>query len=223
MAQASPSSNALMSVDQFLTDGTFTPISREEYIATKAERAGITYAEAEQLTDANISAAIDALPTNPGPSTNLGPRDSGIRPATWQGDYTVTNPGGTFAIYGRVYAIYTHASGLKAIYEVQAVALASHYGKNWAECSPAGTARPYGSGAFTFDGNCTANLVSTTQLRMTISGYFSIEQNIAISSGVNLKFFNYSATVGNTKYYRDHIYGTHIETIFRIPPRTVSK
>lgn len=175
----------------------FIPITREEYLRSKSEKEGITYDEAAAIVDRKIETAKAALPT----------------PKIWDGDYTETNPDGTFTLYGRVYKIYAHRSGLQAIYEVQAVMVASHYGRSWADCNSTGSAYPYGPGFFVFEGDCTASLVSTTTLRMTLSGYFDVEEDIAIDNSVNLEFFGYSYSVGHTMHYRDNIYDTHLETI----------
>ena len=78
--------------------------------------------------------------------------------------------------------------------------------------SSSGGCDPYGSGVFTFSGTVSANLVSTSQLRMTLSGVFEIAEDVAVDTGVNLSFFSSSVTVGQTRYYRDNIYTSHIET-----------
>lgn len=175
----------------------FIPISREEYIRTKSEKEGITYEEAEAIVDKDIENAKASLPA----------------PNTWDDDHIVTNPNGTFTLYGRIYKIYTHKSGLKAQYEVQAVMVASHYGKSWASCDATGSAFPYGGGYFDFEGDCTASKISNTEIRMTLSGYFDIEESVATDMGINVELFSFSTSVGNTYHYRDNIYDTHMETV----------
>lgn len=175
----------------------FIPISREEYIRTKSEKEGITYAEAEAIVDENIAKAKASLPA----------------PISWENDTIVTNPNGTFTLYGRVFAIYRHESSLMAKYEVQAVMVASHYGRSWAECSSTGRASPYGNGYFDFEGDCSAWMISTTDIRMTLSGSFDIEESYANDLNIDLKLFGYGYTLGNTYHYRTDIYSTHIETI----------
>lgn len=152
-----------------------------------------------QLVDANIKRASRAI--------------APITPNLWEGDTSVGNGDDTVTIYGRVSQIYEHKSGLEAIYYVQAVAIASHYGQTWADCDSTGGADPYGSGEFTFTGSTTANIIDSTRLRMTLSGYFEIAESEADSNGINLEFFSSSYTIGSTTYYRDNIYTSHTEKL----------
>lgn len=198
-------SEHIMTVDDFCGSEYFTPMTREEYIANKATIEGITYSEAEAIVDQKVDAAIAALP-----ATTVDAGNAMVSPSSWIGDTTVTNKDGTFTIYGRVSSIYTHTSGLKALYYTQAVAVASHYGKTWADCTSVGNAEPYGSGNFQFIGTCSANLISTTQIRLVLNGYFQIAKTIAENSGIS-NYFSYSTTVGTTTYLRANIYTTHIE------------
>lgn len=181
-----------------MNDASFETITREEYIADKARHENISYTEAEQFVDANIKRAARAI--------------APITPNLWEGDTSVGNGDETVTIYGRVSQIYEDDCGLSAIYYVQAVVVASHYRQTWADCDSTGGADPYGAGTFTFSGSTTANIIDSTRLRMTLSGYFEIAQSVAEDTGISLEFFSSSVTVFGTTYYRDNIYTSHILT-----------
>lgn len=195
----STEAGTVMQIDQFLNDASFETITREEYIADKASHENISYTEAEQIVDANIKRAERA--TAP------------ITPNLWEGDTSVGNGDDTVTIYGRVSQIYKHSRLLKAKYYVQAVVIASHYGKTWADCDSTGGADPYGSGPFTFSGSTTARIIDTTRLRMTLDGFFEMSKSDALSLGVDLELFNVSYSNGGTTYLRANVSDTHIETL----------
>lgn len=173
----------------------FQPITREEYIAEKALHNGISYEEAEASLDENIENALAALPF----------------PADWESHQTVPNGDSTWTDYGRVVKIYTHKSGLQAIYSVNAVLVGSHYGANWVECDSTGVARAYGSGEYTFDGTCTARITTTTTILMSMEGVFEITKEYAINSDVDLSGFTFGTGVTGTEYYRTNVSDRHIE------------
>ena len=195
-ASAAEDSSGL-SPDAALDSGSFEPITRQAYISTKAQQLGISYAEAEAIVDDKIAAAKSSL--------------TGLAPCSWEGDHTETNPDGTFTIYGRVSFIHEDPCGLEVICDVQAVMIASHYGKTWVDCNENGQVLPYGSGTFTFIGSCSASIVSTTELRIAASGNFEIAEEVMDQLDVNAEFFGYSHSVGTTRYYRCNTYFTHIE------------
>lgn len=180
------------SPEDFIPGENFELLTREEYITVKAEANGISYEEAEAILDENIQNAIAALPS----------------PAVWEPGQSIQNPNTTVTIYGRIYQIYTHSCGMKAIYSVQATMIASHYGANWAECDASTcAARPYGDGHYTFTGDCTARITSTTTIFMTLEGYFEIEREIANSIGIDLGGLSFGGSTGDKSYYRANVEG----------------
>ena len=171
----------------------FVPIRRTDYIQAKAEQAGISYEDAEALVDTGIEAAIAALA-----GADVG--DS-------------TRPADAAVSYGQVSEVYTHESGLQAVYTVQAVAVASSGGLRWADCNGAGTASVLGGGPFTFEGSCTARVVSPTDLRMTLSGYFDLAKDLAQETGITVDLLSFSVTPTSTYHIRESVYTTHLETL----------
>lgn len=174
----------------------FIPMSREAYIASKAAGENISYEEAEADVDSKIAAAIAAIPST----------------QAWSPDTTVDNHDTTYTSYGRIYKIYTHASGLSMRYSVEAVKLRSTQGANWIDLNTSSAwCQPDGSGNHNFIGTTSANLLSNTQIRLAVTGYFEISESLAASSSINLELFAYSVTVGKTVYYRDNVSDVHIE------------
>lgn len=173
----------------------FEEVSREEYITEKANNLGVTYEEAEAIVDANIQNTLASIPS----------------PATWDPDYYESNGDSTSTVYGRLSCIYTHTSGFKVIYYTQAVVIAHHYGQTWSDCDATGGADPYGDGEFTFSGTTTAKIVNSTTIRMTCSGYFQVEYDVALSLGITECF---SASVSGSRYLRDNI-STYMTEVLR--------
>ncbi len=182
--------------NESLSDEHFVPMTREEYLNSKAACENISYEEAEKELDAKIAEAKAALPST----------------LSWSSDTSVDNHDTTFTSYGRVYKIYTHRSGLKMRYSVEAVKLTSKQGAQWLDLNSGSTwCQPEGSGLHNFNGSVTANLLSKQDIRMAVTGYFEIAESDAISMGLNLEFFSYSTSVGGTVYHRDNISDSHIE------------
>lgn len=48
-------------------------------------------------------------------------------------------------------------------------------------------------------------------LRMTLSGYFDVSQEVAESMWINLELFGESYTISGLYHYRDNVYSSHIE------------
>lgn len=174
----------------------FQVVTRTEYISELAASKNITYEQAEKIVDSEIAEAKSSMPST----------------FAWQGDTMHDNGDTTTTVYGRVYSDYQHPSGMKLRYSVQAVLIRTHYGAQWASCNSTGTIIP-GSGQYTFSGNCTASIISNTQLRLVAEGYFEIAQSVAESVGVNLEVLDYSYSVGSTVYYRGEVYNTHVERV----------
>ncbi|MPM14577.1 hypothetical protein SDC9_60941 [bioreactor metagenome] len=174
----------------------FVPMTREEYITSKATSQNMSYEAAAAELDEKIANAIAEIPS--------------VR--VWDPDTTVDNGDTTYTSYGRIYKVYTHASGLKMRYSAEAVKLRSTQGANWIEVNEnSAWCQPEGSGNHNFIGNPTAKLLSNTQIRLAVTRYFEIAESTAISSGINLEFFSSSVSVGGTTYYRDNVNTSHIE------------
>ena len=171
----------------------FVPIRRTDYIQAKAEQAGISREDAEALVDAGIEAAM----------VSLAGEDAGDS----------TQPADASVSYGQVSEVYTHESGLQAVYTVQAVVVASSGGLRWADCNGAGTASVLGDGPFTFEGSCTARVVSSTDLRMALSGYFDLARDLAQETGITVDLLSFSVTPRSTYHIRESVYTTHLETL----------
>lgn len=124
-----------------------------------------------------------------------------------------TQPADASVSYGQVSEVYTHESGLQAVYTVQAVVVASSGGLRWADCNGAGTASVLGDGPFTFEGSCTARVVSSTDLRMTLSGYFDLARDLAQETGITVDLLSFSVTPRSTYHIRESVYTTHLETL----------
>ena len=161
----------------------FVPIRRTDYIQAKAEQAGISYEDAEALVDAGIEAAMAALAGE----------DAG----------EPTQPTAASVSYGQVSDVYT----------VQAVVVVSSGGLRWADCNGAGTASVLGDGPFTFEGSCTAQVVSSTDLRMALSGYFDLARDLAQETGITVDLLSFSVTPRSTYHIRESVYTTHLETL----------
>lgn len=176
--------------DDYTYSEHFVPMTREEYLQSKAAHESISYEEAAQDLDAKILAAAAALPA----------------PLSWAPDTTVDNHDTTYTSYGRVYKVYTYASGLKMRYSVEAVKLRSPHGANWVEVN-AGSAwcQPEGSGQYDFDGSVTANMIDRQTIRLAVTGYFEIEKTVAIDMGIDLEIFSSSYSVGSVIYYRGNV------------------
>lgn len=124
-----------------------------------------------------------------------------------------TQPTAASVSYGQVSEVYTHESGLQAVYTVQTVVVASSGGLRWADCNGAGTASVLGDGPFTFEGSCTAQVVSPTDLRMTLSGYFDLARDLAQETGITVDLLSFSVTPRSTYHIRESVYTTHLETL----------
>ena len=182
--------------DDYTYSEHFVPMTREEYLQSKVAHENISYEEAARDLDAKILAAAAALPA----------------PLSWGSDTTVDNNDTTYTSYGRVYKIYTHASGLKMRYSVEAVKLRSPHGANWIEVNTGSAwCQPEGSGQYTFDGSVTANLIDNRTIRLAVTGYFEIEESVAVGMELNLELFSFSSSVGSTTYYRDNVSDVLIE------------
>lgn len=192
-----PSNEHILTPDDFLGSPTFEPITREEYIASKAEHEGRTYNDIANELDQKIEATIAAIPA----------------PTTWDGDTTVSQGDGTHIIYGRVINYYTHDSGVTIGSSVQAVIVASHYGRTWLECDQEGRVLLSGIGQVQFDGSVIASIISTTQLRMVLEGTFTVTTTVGVDFGFNLEIIENSYSVGNTIYYYEDIYSAHVEKL----------
>lgn len=176
--------------DDYTYSEHFVPMTREEYLQSKVAHENISYEEAARDLDAKILAAAAALPA----------------PLSWSSDTTVDNNDTTYTSYGRVYKIYTHASGLRMRYSVEAVKLRSPHGANWIEVNTGSAwCQPEGSGQYTFDGSVTANMIDRQTIRMAVTGYFEIERTEAIDMGIDLELFSFSHSVGFVTYYRDNV------------------
>lgn len=174
----------------------FIPMSREAYIASKAAGENISYEAAEADVDSKIAAAIAAIPSTQARSP----------------DTTVDNHDTTYTSYGRICKVYTHASGLGMRYSVEAVKFRSAQDANWIDLNASSACcQPDGNGNHNFIGIASANLLSNTQIRLAVTGYFEISKSIDTSSSINPELFAYSVTVGNTAYYRDNVNDVHIE------------
>ena len=148
-----------LSVDDAFSSGRFVQMTREEYITGKASLLGISYSEAEAIVDKSIADAIAELPKEATSETG----DNAISPQSWRSTDTETNNNGTFTIYGFIENYYTHSSVYKVFYSVQAIAIASHYGKTWSEVESTGSAYASGNGPHEFVGQCTGRMISTTR------------------------------------------------------------
>lgn len=175
----------------------FVPMSREEYITSKAAGQNISYGEAEAELDAKIAAAKAEIPN----------------PMVWAPDTSVDNGDTTYTSYGRIYKVYTHASGLKMRYSVEAVKLRSYQGSMWIEINENSTwCQPEGNGRYTFSGVTTATMISKTQVRLAVTGYFEITKSNALAAGINIGLLSFSTSNGSEIYYRNNIDDHHIET-----------
>lgn len=118
---------------------------------------GISYAMAAQLVDNDIETALASVPA----------------PMSWIGDTVVDNGDTTSTVYDKVYCDYYESSGISVTYSVQAVLIQSHYVATWVRCDPTGRFTPE-SGAYSFYGDGTANIITNRELRLVLDGYFEI-------------------------------------------------
>lgn len=175
----------------------FVPMTREEYIKSKALHQNMSYAEAEAELDSKI-AAMQNIPT----------------PLEWEPNKpSIDNGDTTYSVYGRVFKVYTDPAGFKVYYSVEAVKLTSNYGDNWVEILPESVyCTPYGNGVFKLeDKKVTAVLVSRLELRLSMIATVYITESHATSAGFNLELFSGSQTIGGEVYYRKMIEEVHIE------------
>ena len=196
-----------LSVDDAFSSGRFVQMPREEYITGKASLLGIWYSEAEAIVDKSIADAIAELPKEATSETG----DNAISPQSWRSTDTETNNNGTFTIYGFIENYYTHSSVYKVFYSVQAIAIASHYGKTWSEVESTGSAYASGNGPHEFVGQCTGRMISTTKAQLNLVGCIQIPRNIALSLGIQGQFTSGSVTIGTTTYLRADVRDTHNE------------
>jgi hypothetical protein len=186
----------------------FVPMTREEYITSKAAGQGVDYETAEAELDAKIAAAVAALPTS-----TISKPSSGISTRSWEIDTSIDNGDTTYTSYGRIYKIYTDPNGLKVRYSVDAVKLRSNHGAQWIEINASSAwVQPEGSTNYEFYGSPTANKISTTQVRLAVTGYFQLTKSEAVSGGINVGIANSTVTVSGTTYYRINASDVHIET-----------
>lgn len=176
------------------SESSFVPITREEYILEKAHLEGITYSEAEAQLDAKLAEAYGNL----------------VSPFSWVGDTSVDNGDTTRTVYGRIKKTFTYKSKFEANCVVNAVMISSNYGSNWVDCNSTGTVSP-GSGNYDFIGQCTARIISTSQVRLALDGYFQVETSIAAGMNLGPSAFQSTISIGGVDYYRATVEYTHIE------------
>lgn len=196
-----------LSVDDAFSSGRFVPLTREEYIAGRASHLGISYSEAEAIVDKNIADAIAELPKEATSETG----NDAISPQSWRSTAIITNNDGTKTIHGFIENDYVHTSGYRVHYSVYATAIASHYGKTWADVESVGTAYAAGNGPHEFVGQCVAKRITTTQAQLNLIGCIQIPRNIALSLGIQGQFTSGSVTIGTTTYVRADVRDTHNE------------
>ncbi|MGM9537608.1 MAG: hypothetical protein ACI3VN_04680 [Candidatus Onthomonas sp.] len=118
----------------------------------------------------------------------------------WLGDTIVENGDTTRTIHGRVRGVYTDGEGNTVWYTVQASVVASAYGRTWTDCSAEGSFFVEGNADTIFIGDCGAQIISGTRLRMTLDGYLQVTQYDETGTEV-------------TGYVRYPVEETHVETL----------
>lgn len=175
--------------------GHFIPITREEFLTRKAAAEGVTYAEAAQALDAELAAAIAALP-GPGPEATGA---SGAAPEI---------------AYGTVYDYNQHPSGMGAYFYVDAVKLSGPGGPRFVSLGAAG-AKADGNGAYDLEkgSTATANIINDNrQIRLAFTGIYVAEEPVSRKTGFRFLFFHFGETTTRTNYHRsDVVLDTHIE------------